>query len=107
MSTLVESGVPILYSLEISERSVDNLVLGDIIRTIKDDVRVGKPLGQALEKSNFFDPMAVQMINIGEEIGELSKAMGGKRETAYQLAGLGDLIGTSFCTVSRNRSFGE
>ncbi|MDD5409573.1 MAG: type II secretion system F family protein, partial [Candidatus Omnitrophica bacterium] len=31
MSTLVESGVPILYSLEISERSVDNLVLGDII----------------------------------------------------------------------------
>ena len=72
MSTLVESGVPILYSLEISERSVDNLVLGDIIRTIKDDVRVGKPLGQALEKSNFFDPMAVQMINIGEEIGELS-----------------------------------
>jgi type IV pilus assembly protein PilC len=72
MSTLVESGVPILYSLEISERSVDNLVLGEIIRNIKDDVRVGKPLGQALDKSNFFDPMAVQMINIGEEIGELS-----------------------------------
>jgi len=72
MSTLVESGVPILYSLEISERSVDNLVLGEIIRNIKDDVRAGKSLGLSLEKSNFFDPMAVQMINIGEEIGELS-----------------------------------
>ncbi len=81
MSTLVESGVPILYSLEIAERSVDNLVLGEIIRNIKDDVRAGKPLGQSLEKSNFFDPMAVQMINIGEEIGELSSMF--KRLNAF------------------------
>ncbi len=72
MSTLVESGVPILYSLEIVERSVDNLVLADIIRDIKEHVREGRPLGQSLERSNFFDPMSVQMINIGEEIGELS-----------------------------------
>jgi len=83
MSTLVESGVPILYSLEIAERSVDNLVLGDIVRNIKDDVREGKALGKSLEKSNFFDPMAVQMINIGEEIGELSN-MFKRLNTFYQ-----------------------
>jgi len=83
MSTLVESGVPILYSLEISERSVGSAVLGAIIRRIKDDVRDGKPLGQSLEKSNFFDPMAVSMINIGEEIGELS-SMFKRLNTFYQ-----------------------
>lgn len=71
MSTLVESGVPILYSLEIAEHSVANLTLGDIIRNIKDEVRNGKPLSQPLEKSGFFEPMAVQMVSIGEEIGEL------------------------------------
>ena len=81
MSTLVESGVPILYSLEIAERSVDNMVMGEIIRNIKDDVRAGKALGLSLEKSNFFDPMAVQMINIGEEIGELSNMF--KRLNAF------------------------
>jgi len=81
MSTLVESGVPILYSLEIAERSVDSLVLGEIIHNIKDDVRAGKSLGLSLEKSNFFDPMAVQMINIGEEIGELSSMF--KRLNAF------------------------
>ncbi len=81
MSTLVESGVPILYSLEIAERSVDNLVLAGIIHNIKDDVRAGKPLGQSLDKSNFFDPMAVQMVNIGEEIGELSNMF--KRLNAF------------------------
>ncbi len=81
MSTLVESGVPILYSLEISERSVNNAVLGEVILKIKEDVRAGKPLGQSLEKSNFFDPMVVQMVNIGEEIGELSNMF--KRLNAF------------------------
>jgi len=71
MSTLLESGVPILYSLEISERSVDNLVMADIIRKIKEDVREGKPLRESLERSNFFEPMVIQMVSIGEEIGEL------------------------------------
>lgn len=71
MATLLESGVPILYSLEISERSVDNLIMADIIRRIKDDVREGKPLRESLERSNFFEPMVIQMISIGEEIGEL------------------------------------
>ncbi len=71
MSTLVESGVPILYSLEISERSCGNLVLSEIIHSIKDDVRDGKPLSQQMEKTGFFEPMVIQMINVGEEIGEL------------------------------------
>ncbi len=71
MSTLVESGVPILYSLEISERSVNNLILGEVIHNIKEAVCAGKPVGQSLNASNFFDPMVVQMVSIGEEIGEL------------------------------------
>lgn len=73
MSTLIESGVPILYSLEICENSVGSVVIGEIIRQIKDDVRSGKPLSQPLERSGFFEPMVVQMVHIGEEIGELSQ----------------------------------
>lgn len=83
MATLVESGVPILYSLEITEHSVGNLVLAEIIGQIKEDVREGKPLSQPLDKSGFFDPMAVQMVTIGEEIGELS-SMFKKLNTFYQ-----------------------
>lgn len=83
MATLVESGVPILYSLEIAEHSVGNLILGDIIRKVKDDVREGKSLSQPMEASGFFDPMAVQMVTIGEEIGELSN-MFKRLNTYYQ-----------------------
>jgi len=75
IATLLESGVPILYSLEISEHSVDNLTLSEIIKNIKDDVRSGKSLSQPLEKSGFFEPMAVQMVMVGEEIGELPEML--------------------------------
>ena len=71
MATLLESGVPILYSLEISGRSVNNLIMADIIRKIKEDVRDGKAMRDSLERSGFFEPMVVQMVSIGEEIGEL------------------------------------
>ena len=42
-----------------------------------------------------------------KEIGVLVKKMGGREETVYGLAGLGDLVGTGLCAISRNRSFGE
>lgn len=42
-----------------------------------------------------------------KEIADIIKAMGGKRATAYDLAGLGDLIGTSLCEDSRNHRFGK
>jgi len=73
MATLVESGVPILYSLEITEKSVGSVILGEIVHQIKEDVRSGKALNVPMEQSQFFEPMVVQMVTIGEEIGELSQ----------------------------------
>jgi glycerol-3-phosphate dehydrogenase (NAD(P)+) len=42
-----------------------------------------------------------------KEISLLVNKMGGKIETVYDLAGLGDLIGTGLCVSSRNHRFGE
>ena len=75
MATLIESGVPLLYSLEITEHSVGNLIMSDIVREVKEDVREGKPLHITLAKSDFFEPLVVQMIAIGEEIGELPQML--------------------------------
>lgn len=81
MSTLIESGVPLLYSLEITEHSVDNLIMADILRKIKEDVREGKPLSNSLDKSGFFEPMVIQMVTIGEDTGELPQML--KRINAF------------------------
>lgn len=81
MSTLVESGVPILYSLEIVEKSVGSMTMAEVIRKVKDEVRSGKTLSKPMEQSGFFEPMVIQMVSIGEEIGELSQMF--KRINAF------------------------
>ncbi len=75
MSMLVDSGVPILYALEISERLVDNMTCANVIKSIREGVREGKLLADTMEQSSFFPPMAVQMIRVGEETGELAKML--------------------------------
>lgn len=75
MAVLIDSGVPILYALEISERLVDNLICGQVVRQIREAVREGKLLAQPMDASGFFPPMAVQMVKVGEETGELGKML--------------------------------
>ncbi len=76
MAILIESGVPILYALEIAERLVDNMVCGAVIKDVREEIREGKLLANSMEKSGFFPSMSVQMIRVGEETGELSKMLG-------------------------------
>ncbi len=73
MAILIDSGVPILYALDICERLVDNNSCALVINKVKESVREGKLLVNTLEQSGFFPPMTIQMISVGEETGELSK----------------------------------
>ena len=75
MAILIESGVPILYALEISERSAGSLKMSEAIQYIKKNVKEGRSMASPMEKSEFFTPMVVQMVAIGEEIGELSNML--------------------------------
>ncbi|HPN87969.1 MAG TPA: type II secretion system F family protein [Candidatus Omnitrophota bacterium] len=75
MAILIDAGVPILYALDISEKLVDDLTCGQIINDIKEGVKKGGLLVDQMQSSGFFPPMAVQMILVGEETGELSKML--------------------------------
>ena len=75
MAILIESGVPILYALEISEKLVNNKTCGLVISQVREGVREGKGLADALMEGAFFPMMAVQMIKVGEETGELGKML--------------------------------
>lgn len=75
MSILIDSGVPILYALDIAERLVDNHTCALVIGNVKEGVREGSFITTPMEKSGFFPPMCIQMIMVGEETGELSKML--------------------------------
>ena len=75
LSILLKSGVPILHALDIAEKTAGNRVMEKELREIKIAVRDGKGIAQTMQNSNLFSPLVVQMIGVGEEIGELSKML--------------------------------
>ncbi len=72
---LYRSGLPILQSLDIMSRVVDNKVISKAIKDIEGDIRAGKSLSEMMEKSRLFPPMVVQMVRVGEETGALDEML--------------------------------
>jgi type IV pilus assembly protein PilC len=73
LATLLESGVPLLSGLEILEHSATNRVYGQAIGRVKEAVKEGKSMAEPMAETNVFPPMTIQMVQVGEEVGELGK----------------------------------
>ncbi len=73
--TLTRSGVTILSSLDIVRDTSGNQVIANAIDKSKQEVQQGGMLSLALQREKVFPPLAIQMISIGEETGELDSMM--------------------------------
>jgi type IV pilus assembly protein PilC len=73
--TLTRSGVPILNSLDIVRDTAGNQVISNAIEKSKLEVQQGGMLSSALQREKVFPALAIQMISIGEETGELDTMM--------------------------------
>ncbi|MGB9814083.1 MAG: type II secretion system F family protein [Thermovenabulum sp.] len=70
LAILIASGIPILKSLEVVERVIQNRVFEKDLEKAREDLRKGKSLYEALERSEL--PMMLKkMIGVGEEAGAL------------------------------------
>ena len=75
LGTLISSGVPILEALDIVKAAVGNRVISDAIEEVCGSIREGETIAEPLGASGVFDPLLVNMIDIGEETGELDKML--------------------------------
>ncbi len=71
LGTLIGSGVPILEALTISRDTAGNRVLADAIQGVHDGVRQGDPIAAPLSQSKVCDDIVVNMVDVGEETGNL------------------------------------
>ncbi|MBW4687097.1 MAG: type II secretion system F family protein [Komarekiella atlantica HA4396-MV6] len=69
--SLTRSGVPILTCLEIVRDTSGNQVIANAIDAARMEIQQGGMISIALQKDSVFPVMAIQMISIGEETGEL------------------------------------
>ena len=71
LGTLLSSGVTILDGLEITARTAGNRVIHDAIMASRNSIAGGESISEPLKVSGVFPPMVTQMINVGEETGDL------------------------------------
>ncbi|HRQ34169.1 MAG TPA: type II secretion system inner membrane protein GspF [Chiayiivirga sp.] len=71
LGTLVHNGVPLLTALSIARNVMGNLALSDAVEAASAEVKTGGGLAQALGRSKLFPRLALQMVAVGEESGDL------------------------------------
>ena len=83
LSTMFQAGVPLVEALESVAGATGNIVYEDATMKIRDEVATGQRLQRAMENTNLFPNMVVQMIAVGEESGSLD-TMSGKVANFYE-----------------------
>jgi type IV pilus assembly protein PilC len=71
LSTMLQSGVPILEALQVVARTAGNKVIEVAVLRTADAIAEGRPMAEPLMESGVFPNMVVQMINVGESVGAL------------------------------------
>ncbi|MEG3861666.1 type II secretion system F family protein [Microcoleus sp. herbarium12] len=73
--SLTRSGVPILSSLEIVRDVAGNQAISNAIEYARQEIQSGGMISIALQEQQVFPSLAIQMMAIGEETGELDKML--------------------------------
>lgn len=69
LSTLMGSGVPLVEAVGIVSQTMTNVYFKEALEEAKDDIIIGQPLSNPLQRSGLFPPMVYHMVRIGEESG--------------------------------------
>jgi general secretion pathway protein F len=97
LGSLLESGVGLMTSMQIVRTLVNNVHVSRVIDDAMEQIQKGQSMTDALSESEWFPPMFVQMIAVGEQSGSLEKmldkvAKAYEREVETAIMGMTSLI---------------
>jgi type IV pilus assembly protein PilC len=74
--TLIQSGVPHLEALDILRNALPNVRMTDAVQRIHGSIREGSGIAVPMGQSGIFDDIVVNMVDVGEQTGELDRMLG-------------------------------
>lgn len=83
LGSLLNSGVPMITSLQIVGSIVNNRLIQEVIEEAMEQIQKGKSMSSSLKASVWFPPIFIQMIGVGEQSGELEPMLE-KIATTYE-----------------------
>lgn len=75
LGSLLDNGVSMLQALKIVKNIAGNVVIAEVIQNASEEVEKGQGLGKTLSKSDILPPIAIQMIEVGEQSGNLEEML--------------------------------
>ena len=75
LGTLINAGVPILEAITITKETSGNEVFARALGTVHDAIREGESFANPLRASKVVDGIVVNMVDVGEETGDLDKML--------------------------------
>jgi MSHA biogenesis protein MshG len=92
-----QSGVPLVQALTVVAQTVDNAYIGARIEQMRDGIERGESISRCAAATGVFTPVVLQMMNVGEETGELDSLLFEiaemyERDTDYAIKGLSTAI---------------
>ena len=75
LGTLLGNGVPLLTALDIATETVGNVNLRQPLAKMAPLVKEGTRMVRAMEASGVFEPLAINLIRVGEETGRIGPMM--------------------------------
>jgi type IV pilus assembly protein PilC len=75
LGTLLTAGVPILEAINITRETTGNEVFARALAKVHDAIREGETFAAPLKQARIVEPMVVNMIDVGEETGDLDKML--------------------------------
>ncbi|MFQ5841053.1 MAG: type II secretion system inner membrane protein GspF [Thermodesulfobacteriota bacterium] len=75
LAILLNSGIPLLQSMDIAKAVVNNAVIADAIESAKESIREGESIAEPLRRSKVLPSMVTHMIAVGEKTGELEQML--------------------------------
>jgi len=75
-STMFAAGVPLVEAMDSVAGAAGNVVYGNAIRGMRDEIATGQQLQVAMRDTKLFPNMVVQMVAIGEESGAIDSMLG-------------------------------
>jgi type IV pilus assembly protein PilC len=72
LGTLLGVGVPVMQALDVVGATTGNAVITAALVDVQSAVRQGEPMSGPLSQHEVFPPMVTQMVEVGEESGQIS-----------------------------------
>jgi general secretion pathway protein F len=75
LGTLMKSGIPVITAMEITQRVIQNTLIADAMKAIRESVQKGESVADAVRITGIFPPVVFHLLSTGQMSGNIEDGL--------------------------------